>query len=453
MGDVNKLLNRFRIIERMLDEISYLYVMLDRKLKEHIVHVLERDVIISKTLIADIAYLMNLTHTLPEILSKLMSRLYVSSKVSLKLSREALVTNIVHNLLHHMFSKQLIPINMSEIIYDLPEYILLKNFLLELLKRLRLIIKEFQVKKLLKVQPWLRPIYDGLRNLYLLISNILRSPIFSKISSKRITRALLSEIEFRARHGLCSMLYLEIIDMFKRLQKLTSLSLQISKFSQVNLKDVIAYYMNPSRLYEIYVLLLILYAISRNAKYVDMYETDKATYFMFVTSSKTILIAYNQRDELVEKRNLVGILDLNGFELDLEDTERYLGLPDIVIRISSEGTKKYIIIECKFRFSISSIIESRYKVLGYLLEFDVPEAVLVFPRLKINTHLGDSEEVSQHELIIEAIKQGVVLEYNEKIYRRLFLVCIDPKEDPVVNINLIEQVLKRLHILEDDKYI
>jgi len=95
---------------------------------------------------------------------------------------------------------------------------------------------------------------------------------------------------------------------------------------------------------------------------------------------------------------------------------------------------------------VSSIVESRYKVLGYLVEFDVNDAVLVFPRPRISKST-DLEARVQHTLIRETIKKGVFLEYDSKLRKRLTLLCVDPEDRVQQNIEKVEKVLKILEIV------
>ncbi len=442
--------NKVGVLRRLVRSVYYLYVQLDRRLREHFPKVLDYSIGMNlpEKEIAQLAYLLKVCDTITRIIKSLIQTPNASTIPRLTISNvlnELDYLHILHNVTSVIRYKGLAVLSQPEISYNLPEYIVIKSLVIELYRICKNVLDA--IDSIIPIQPWLNEVRKLVEGMLVFLKDVLEKTFLAYVSYKPfeyVKHVVQLVADVSVRHSLSELLKCvdELRDVKAILSKVRSVTASYSD------KVKIVYTINVDRLYEVYVLLLLLLILSRKFKFVGIHEHCDATCFSFSSDDVHIDVAYNQRNSLVSKARLSRVRSLSYSTCLHGNISRYVGIPDIIVSVYSKhgNYQDYIIIECKFRFSIKSIVESRYKVLGYMLEYDVANAMLVFPKLiRQSNDIVEHEVYINHELIVEACRNGIVLEYCDRSYKRLCLVCVDPRyvEDSV---NALEKALNYLGI-------
>ncbi len=441
-------------LKSLIKDVQYLYLRLDRELQKHLVYLTNSllSVNLFEKEVAQLAYIIYVFDNLLGILRSLIRIPYVSSENSFHISSVFDDINpefLLHSLSLSTFHRNVMVVRVPEVSYNLPQYIVLKSTLVELYKILCKIFES--INRLIQYQPWLEDMRNLISNMINFLNNILTKTFLACVKdipielAKRLVQHLnATNVRYYIK---------ELISYLDNLKNIQTTLLSLERYMTEKESIVrLSYIVSASRLYEMYILLLLLAILRRIYRFNGVTEHCDATCFSFSdpTGNRLVKVAYNQRNSLIEKTRLVKVFRiLRSHERYLSNILKYTGIPDIVLYVRSHDVNMHIIFECKYRFNINSIVESRFKVLGYLLEYDINSAVLVFPRITTFSKRGmvDNEVYINHALIREACNNGVVMEYNGKLGKYLYLICIDP-EDVDNGMYVLEKVLKLLGIIQ-----
>ena len=189
------------------------------------------------------------------------------------------------------------------------------------------------------------------------------------------------------------------------------------------------------KLYELYVLYVVLNTIKRSIPYARIDGVGKEFYISF--DSDKILLLYNEQPQRKGIPSRVGngvgrgVL-YNGIPSSV--LKRSSGRPDVLL-ISDDNV---IIIEAKFTRNPCYLNQSRFKVLAYMYEYNAKVGVLAYPGVKTREILDD-EDADTIELLMEAEKKGGI-ELNLINGSKIYLLPIKPLKD-YPNEKIISKVL------------
>ncbi|MCD6482924.1 MAG: hypothetical protein J7K83_01485 [Candidatus Aenigmarchaeota archaeon] len=186
---------------------------------------------------------------------------------------------------------------------------------------------------------------------------------------------------------------------------------------------------NPEKLYELYGFTLILQQITEIYNIDSQWniEIDREGKILTLTKNNTeITISYNSLPRNIQSfmTKAIGKGIING----PLDTQRLRGLPDTIILIKKNNTTKKIIIDYKYTTDIRYIVESRFKALAYLYEYNADTTIIISPPPKQET--TTEEETEQQKTFYYKAKQhkGAIIHitHNNQKTKTIALAYIDP---------------------------
>jgi len=189
------------------------------------------------------------------------------------------------------------------------------------------------------------------------------------------------------------------------------------------------------KLYELYVLYLVLNTIKRSIPYARIDGVGREFYISF--DSGKILLLYNEQPQRKGIPSRVG----NGVGRGV----LYNGIPSSVLKRSSGrpdvlliSCDNVIVIEAKFTRNPRYLNQSRFKVLAYVYEYNAKVGVLAYSGIRAKEILDD-EDADTIELLMEAEKRGGI-ELNLINGSKIYLLPIKPLRD-YPNEKIISKVL------------
>jgi len=176
------------------------------------------------------------------------------------------------------------------------------------------------------------------------------------------------------------------------------------------------------KLYELYVLYLILEAIKDAIPYIKIKGHEREFYVQFNKSK--ILLLYNKQPLIKGIPSRIG----NGVGKGLisnriprELLKASSGRPDI----SLVRNNNIVILEVKFTRNPHYLTQSRFKVLAYMYEYNAKVGVLVYPGIRQPKELRDDEDIETIRLLTKAEKKGG-MEIELISGSRIFILPIKP---------------------------
>ena len=111
------------------------------------------------------------------------------------------------------------------------------------------------------------------------------------------------------------------------------------------------------------------------------------------------------------------------FTLNSDEIRVPAGRPDIAVHVNNTVAS---VCDAKYRVSVKELSESRFKVLGYMHEYNAPFGTLIFDPTHVKTASTVDSEVEENiEFLEETMKHGgVIIEDRNKT---LYLVALKPK--------------------------
>ncbi|MEM2118260.1 MAG: hypothetical protein QXN36_05235 [Candidatus Bathyarchaeia archaeon] len=189
------------------------------------------------------------------------------------------------------------------------------------------------------------------------------------------------------------------------------------------------------KLYEIYGLLEIVNAFCRIlVPYEIRFDANQATVSI---KSKykvcSIKIYYNKTFDALN--SWVANATREGLINGPIETGFTKGIPDTILEIQFNGDKKqFVVLDYKFSSAPTYITMSRYKILGYMNEYDIPVGVLIIrkPSIeseKIPEELNEEEVRDTIQTVSRIDEKGGVLLADPGEKRKLILVILEPRND------------------------
>jgi hypothetical protein len=140
--------------------------------------------------------------------------------------------------------------------------------------------------------------------------------------------------------------------------------------------------LEKDRLYELYVLFEIMAALGKPFE-INLIKSGAEAIATYKLDTTDVKVFYQKASGLLENSVYKNVFD--NYELDVS-----LRRPDIVLQIKTEKESKLLIVEVKRSINDDYIVDSVYKVLGYLADFKTqfpnegqkPKALLVVWSIK-----------------------------------------------------------------------
>ena len=437
---------RREIVERALTKCLDVYVSLDRRLKHHIQSLEYFREVRGLDLVKYLLALLLLDRQLVSTIHNISRRITLMAEYVEECGREILPP-VLPQLLPYTYPRGLAAYTRIEVTLNTPENIFLKVALIRVLRETKKLMES--LRREIGNRPWikllLKELVSSLNRVYFVLRHSWvkyveldpRGRRATKIDGKnRVFEELKRRVKARIARGLAPRTYQAFVKLYEEYEDLQE-NLRVGMKKAEELEKKTGYLVNPSRVYEVYTLMLIIDLLREEldeGRSIIVKDGKDTTYFIATIRGEEVRVAFNQLDELQCKSRLYSVKLLkerdpdNGEGKDSDSGEEkcpssvtmYYGLPDFIIKRG----EKTVLLECKLRFSASSLTESRYKVLGYMHEYNVGQAVLVFPRI-VNRG-SDQEEGATHKLFEDAQKGGVVLLYRDEPAEVLAIVSVDP---------------------------
>jgi len=170
------------------------------------------------------------------------------------------------------------------------------------------------------------------------------------------------------------------------------------------------------KLYEIYSYYIVAYVTAKvfNAHLIAMWKDE----ILLSSREYDVKITYDKAPECKS-----WIAHGKYFMLNNSDVRVPAGRPDIAVHVNSVVAS---VCDAKYRVSAKELSESRFKVLGYMHEYDVPFGALVFDPTHVKPVLTVDSEVEENIVFLEETMKygGVIIEDRNKT---LYLVALKPK--------------------------
>jgi len=188
------------------------------------------------------------------------------------------------------------------------------------------------------------------------------------------------------------------------------------------------------KLYEVYTYYVVTYTFAKtfDARLISMWKDET----LISLKSKEVKITYDKTPECKSWVSHGKYRVFNGNKISIP-----AGRPDIAVHVNDEITS---VCDAKYRASAVEISQSRFKILGYMHEFDASIGVLIFDPGHVETDKTDHVDREIRETIgfIGTAKEhgGIVVEDANKI---LYIVALEPK----LHTKLLES--KEYRVLED----
>jgi len=190
------------------------------------------------------------------------------------------------------------------------------------------------------------------------------------------------------------------------------------------------------KLYELWNVVLVLKTL-KGLGYKIIYANSNE--FMALRNNDRIIVLYNRKPRINGILSSVASGKAKGIlrnEINKELLEIIAGRPDITI---IKNGKPVMIWECKFTTSIKYLTEARFKILGYLREYNALVGVLVFPLVSKMRRFEEEEEETAKLLRQAERHGGVAIELH-----RNTILCVVPLNP--LNKNVNEVMLKLFSI-------
>ena len=191
------------------------------------------------------------------------------------------------------------------------------------------------------------------------------------------------------------------------------------------------------RLYELYVLYILLQAIARLTpiKYVKL-DGEKHQLHIVLPNGRKLIVLYNQPLENSVLAHAKAQWMTDG-SIASETIQKMRGKPDITVKTSNNA--KLVILEAKFSNNPVYLSAARFKILAYTYEYQAQTAILVYPTPPIKTSL-DLEEAEIAGMLEEAYKKnGMKIELKNTT---LYILPIVPHKSRLrKNIQILQKAL------------
>ena len=433
---------KLKTIQKMYSETQELYLALDRRIQEHLTQ-------LSKVLKVE-------TY---DYIEKTLALLYFHTKISATLHDISRNITLAAETIEELSPEATPPINWPQLPYTLPhklvphittittlntpENIFTKTFLQTAYLQTKTLTQQYSTEA--ENRPWLKLVLNKLKQITAKTQNLLKTTWIKYVETPKKTKPEHTAEKYKnktktlALKGAIPIEYLKLVKLYEDFKKLSS-NLKTSIGRALQTEKTIGYFINPNRLYEIYTLLNILNLLQKQSTQTTIEDHREATYFLYTLRNNTVVkIAFNQINDLANKHTLKQIKTL--LQQTTVPDHKYLGLPDIIIKKND----RIILAECKFKYTPSSLTEARYKVLGYLLEYNTDTGILFFPQT-----LGkprDPESLETHKLFKEAQEKGIAIEYNENLSKKIIIVAVNPLKPPEQNQETLRKALEEAGIL------
>ena len=206
---------------------------------------------------------------------------------------------------------------------------------------------------------------------------------------------------------------------------------------------------SPEKLYEIYGFTLVLGSLIEYFRIddrwnIDVDEEGKVIVFESPLRAEKIKIAisYNAIPSSVKSR-FVAAKAHGLIEDGIPEVKNIQGLPDTIIKVEKSGERRLVIIDYKYSRDPSYLVASRYKVYGYLHEFDADVSALVAPGFAYDK-VSEDEAYRQTGFYQTAQEKGGAVIHVDSGGKILALIFAPPIRDVVDDVKKAMLVFLRI---------
>ncbi len=357
-----------------------------------------------------------------------------------RLVTESLRGRVVTNLMAR-YMPSCIPVRVTTMSIETPANILLAVTVLEIYEALRRVRREIEeIGASRAMGPLKEYVLRRLDELISICSSILTDPtVRALIPAARmvmmegrvddVERVVRYEVRVRPREY---QQYLKLLEFRERMRE----SLKALKRLKSGFKRSLVLDLSGEKLYEIFCFTLLLKSISERVEVIRADVDERGQIIRLKLPEFEIDIAYNAIPAGVQSR--VQLAKARGLLRDSVNVERLGGLPDTIILIRNRNLRR-VVIDYKYTDDVSYIIQSRFKALAYLYEFDAETSVIISKPPKRADYLD--EEVMDCRGFYEAIANhgGAEVEFNGN---RFVIAYVNPSEDSMeVNTNVMGRLV------------
>ncbi|WP_291765519.1 hypothetical protein [Caldivirga sp. UBA161] len=168
------------------------------------------------------------------------------------------------------------------------------------------------------------------------------------------------------------------------------------------------------RLYEILVYALLNAALRRMG-----YIKGTGSFYVNPITGDSVQLMFNKPISM----GIINRIDELTGEVNEEAVRRIVGKPDVYVR-----NRRSVVLECKFSTNLSYITAGRFKVMAYMYEHNVDTGILIFPGLNKGTMFDDEDEATSrlYDLLLSRRSRYINLRFNDG--KSMYLLVIDPGE-------------------------